>query len=103
MDGSALVVDGALIDQSGWLVIHDGNAGAPGPVLGYTAIHPGFNGHVAVEIMGEMSSDTVFPMLHYDTGEAGIYEFGTVEGADSPVKVGDAVVVGPLTPMDMMQ
>jgi len=35
-------------------------------------------------------------MLHYDTGEAGVYEFNTVEGADGPVRVGDAVIVGPI-------
>lgn len=99
LEGTSLHIDGALIDQPGWLVIHDDNAGAPGPVLGYTAIHPGFNGHITVEITGTMSSDTVFPMLHYDTGEPGVYEFGTVEGADSPVRVADAVVVGPFTPM----
>jgi hypothetical protein len=35
-------------------------------------------------------------MLHYDTGEAGVYEFGTVEGVDGPVVFGGGPVVGPL-------
>jgi hypothetical protein len=42
------------------------------------------------------AADQVFPMLHYDTGEAGVYEFGAVEGADGPVVFGGGPVVGPL-------
>jgi hypothetical protein len=38
---------------------------------------------------------TVYPTLHSDTGDAGVYEFGDVEGADGPVRFGEAVVVGP--------
>ena len=42
-------------------------------------------------------------MLHYDTGEAGVYEFGEVEGADGPVVVQGDIVVGPLTPGEGME
>jgi len=34
--------------------------------------------------------------LHVDTGEAGVYEFGEVEGADGPVMVNDGVLVFPI-------
>jgi plastocyanin len=35
-------------------------------------------------------------MLHVDTGEVGTYEFGTVEGADTPVTVDGEVLVFPI-------
>ncbi|GAB4572941.1 MAG: hypothetical protein Kow0077_13780 [Anaerolineae bacterium] len=95
-EDGALIVDAALIDAPGWLVIHSDNDGAPGPVLGAAPLLPGLTENVRVELEGDPGS-RVFPMLHYDTGEAGVYEFGSVEGADGPVRVGEAVVVGPLT------
>ncbi len=101
LDGTTLTVDSALIDVQGWLVIHDDNDGAPGPVLGQAPLVAGLNTNVVVELSGDMMSDTVFPMLHVDTGEAGVYEFGAVEGADGPVRTDDAVVTGPLTPSMM--
>ena len=101
IDGSIIVVDGALIDGPGWLVIHADNEGAPGAVLGAAPLASGLNTHIAVEIESEDAIETVFPMLHVDTGEAGVYEFGTVEGADGPVRVGENVVVGPMTPSMM--
>ena len=97
-DGTTLTVEQATIDAPGWLVIHADNNGAPGAVLGETPLHPGVNRNVTVDLMVDAAPSQVFPMLHYDTGEAGVYEFGTVEGADGPVMVGGNVVVGPLSP-----
>jgi hypothetical protein len=34
-------------------------------------------------------------MLHTDTGEVGVYEFGTVDGADGPVRDGEGNVITP--------
>lgn len=92
-----LTVDAALIDVQGFLVIHADNNGAPGPVLGYTPLVRGLNTNIAVTLSGDVT-DTVFPMLHVDTGTPGTYEFGQVEGADGPVVVDGNVVTGPLTP-----
>jgi hypothetical protein len=88
-------VSAALIDASGWMVIHVDNEGKPGPVAGAAPLVPGFSTKIVVEVDPSMMTTTVFPMLHYDTGESGVYEFGTVDGADLPIKVGGAVVVGP--------
>lgn len=90
-----IVVSAALIDAPGWLAIHTDNNGAPGPVAGAAPLLRGWNGPIVVTVDESMMTATVFPMLHYDTGEAGVYEFGTVEGADGPVRVGGNVVVGP--------
>jgi hypothetical protein len=93
---SSIVVAGALIDAPGWLAIHvDSGEGRPGPVAGYAPLTPGWNSNIVVAVDADMMTPTVFPMLHYDTGELGVYEFGTVEGADGPVRVDGNVVVGP--------
>ncbi len=89
-------IDSALMDAFGWMVIHSSVDGAPGPVLGYTALRPGVNSDIAIEVDPAQAGTQVFPMLHYDTNTMGVYEFGTVEGADSPVSVGGAVVVAPM-------
>jgi hypothetical protein len=69
-------------------------------MVGVAPLAPGLNTNIMVEIdldsVEGAATDQVFPMLHYDTGEAGVYEFGTVEGADGPVSAGGSVVVGPL-------
>lgn len=96
LDGTTLTVDQAVIDSAGWLAIHADNDGAPGPVIGTAPLLQGVNTNITVEL--SEAAESVFPMLHYDTGEAGVYEFGTVEGADGPVTVQGSVVVGPLTP-----
>lgn len=95
MDMNEIAIHSVLIDADGWLVIHADNNGAPGPVLGATRLIAGHNQHIHVAL-SEDPGARVFPMLHYDTGTAGEYEFGVVEGADGPVIVGGAVVVAPL-------
>jgi hypothetical protein len=86
----------ALIDAGGWLAIHTNNGGQPGPVIGTALLHTGSNKNLLLEVDAAQAGDQVFPMLHYDTGEVGTYEFGTVEGADVPTFVGGNVVVAPL-------
>ncbi len=103
LDGETLTVDAALIDAQGWLVIHaDNGEGGPGAVIGQAPLVAGLNTNIEISLDADGITDTLFPMLHYDTGEAGVYEFGMVEGADGPVRVGEAVIVGPLTPMGDM-
>ena len=86
----------ALSDGQGWLAIHQNKDGQPGPVIGTALLHAGSNKNVVVEVDATAAGDQVFPMLHYDTGVIGTYEFGTVDGADSPVFVSKQVVVAPL-------
>lgn len=101
LDGDTLMVEEALIDTQGFLVIHADNEGAPGAVLGFAPLVAGLNHHVSITLATEGRTDTLFPMLHMDTGVMGTYEFGEVEGEDLPVRVGDTPVFGPLMPGDM--
>jgi hypothetical protein len=91
-----IVIPSALIDAAGWMVIHSDNNGSPGPVLGTAPLRAGNNVNIRVTVDAAAAGAQVFPMLHYDTGELGVYEFGTVDGADLPVSVNGAVVVAPL-------
>jgi hypothetical protein len=95
MDGR-LEITNAIMDAPGWVAIHSDNNGEPGPVLATALLHPGANWHVMIEVDPAAAGSRVFPMLHYDTGEAGVYEFGTVEGADAPTFVGGNVIFAPL-------
>ncbi|MEQ8675647.1 MAG: hypothetical protein RLP44_18565 [Aggregatilineales bacterium] len=101
IDGSTVTIDQAVIDAPGWLVIHaDNGEGSFGAVIGQTQIGAGVNTNIVVEIDTEMATAVLYPMLHYDTGVAGEYEFGTVDGADSPVTVNGNVVFAPFQPME---
>ncbi|MBL8132529.1 MAG: hypothetical protein JNL42_11785 [Anaerolineae bacterium] len=96
-EGGTLTIAEAVIDMPGWLVIHMDNAGAPGPVIGKVWLAQGRSANVVVTLDDASAAGAqVFPMLHYDTGEYGVYEFGTVEGADAPVFVGGNVIFVPL-------
>lgn len=96
LDAGVLLIDAALIDAPGWIAIHSSVDGAPGPVIATYPLAAGLSRAIHIPLDAAQAGQQVFPMLHYDTGEAGVYEFGTVEGADGPVRVGDAVVVGPI-------
>lgn len=80
--------------QSGWMVIHNDNEGAPGPVIGYAPVSVGLNTNLEVEIDLEQATDRIFAMLHVDAGTTGEYEF---PGDDVPVRVDDAVLVVPFS------
>lgn len=91
-----IVIPSALIDAAGWMVIHSDNNGSPGPVLGVAPLRAGRNVNIRIEVDAAEAGAQVFPMLHYDTGEPGVYEFGQVDGADLPVSLNGTVVVAPL-------
>jgi hypothetical protein len=92
-----ITIPEALIDAAGWLVIHADADGAPGPVIGQAPLAAGLNRDITVAVDVAEAGEQVFPMLHYDTGTPGVYEFGSVEGADLPVSVGGRVIVGPIS------
>ncbi len=94
-DGSTVVVDEVTIEGGpGFVVVHLDEDGGPGPVLGHVDIPEGTSSNVTVTLdTGLDSSATVWPMLHLDAGEVGVYEF---PGADGPVLVDGEVVMLPI-------
>lgn len=85
----------ALTDSPGWLVIHQDSDGAPGPVLGFAALRSGLTRTLTVTVDAAAAGARVFPMLHFDSGAAGVYEFGSVPGADVPVVLAGRVITSP--------
>lgn len=96
VDENTVTMDVVTIGEPGWIVIHSDSQGAPGPVLGQTLLEPGRTRNVTVELSAEGQTAVLWPMLHVDTGAAGEYEFGAVEGADGPVIVSGTVAVLPI-------
>jgi hypothetical protein len=92
---NTFTVAAVVTQQDGFIVIHSGDQQKPGPVLGYAPVTAGANSAITVELSGEIG-DFVWPMLHVDTGAAGTYEFGTVEGADGPVVIDNRVAMMPV-------
>jgi hypothetical protein len=91
-EGGTVTIDSALIDEPGWLVIH----AADGAVLGQAPLNRGLNRNIVIAVDPALAGAQVSPMLHYDTGEAGVYEFDGSNGLDLPTSVGGNVVVAPL-------
>jgi plastocyanin len=88
LDGK-VTIEKVISNGPGWLVVHADKDGAPGPVLGHTAVDDGENTHVVVELTAEGRTQTLYAMLHMDAGTVGTYEF---PGPDGPVSVNGAVV-----------
>lgn len=97
----SVVIGEVTAAEPGWIVIHISVDGAPGPVIGYTAVQTGQNLDVAVEIELASATDQLFAMLHVDRGAVGSYEF---PGDDLPARAGEVVVNVPfnvtLPPME---
>lgn len=87
-----IMVASVLSGESGWIVIHADKDGAPGAVIGMSPIKAGENLNVEVAIDTKFVTETLYAMLHTDSGEAGKYEF---PGEDAPVKIDDTVITDP--------
>jgi hypothetical protein len=74
-DDYMVVVSEVVSDGQGWLVIHADQDGSPGPVAGFSMVNDGINTDVMVEIDPDIATDTLYAMLHEDTGTMGEYEF----------------------------
>ena len=95
-DDGTITIHKAIMDAPGWIAIHADNAGAPGEVIATAFVHAGANWDVKIKVDAAKAGAKVWPMMHYDTGAMGTYEFGTVKDADAPVFVQKNVVVVPL-------
>ncbi|WP_157471090.1 DUF7282 domain-containing protein [Gracilimonas tropica] len=86
--------------EDGWIVIHGPNANNDGPqipeIIGKAPVTAGSNTDVQIELNEGASvaaGDNLYPMLHFDTGEIGTYEFDGENGLDLPVTFeGDIVL-----------
>jgi len=81
---NSITVAEIYASQDGWIVAHLDENGAPGKVLGFTAVKKGESNNVVIKLSESVPvGDKLWPMLHIDAGAIGTYEF---PGADAPVK-----------------
>lgn len=93
-DGMSVDVTSATLEGSaGFIVVHADDGGAPGEVVGHAPIPEGESTDVTVELDREIGTATYWPMLHFDAGETGAYEF---PGPDAPVTVEGEIVMTPI-------
>src|SRR4051812_43108199 len=89
VDGS-IVVASITAGQDGWIVAHVDENGAPGRVIGKTAVKTGDSKDVKIKLSEDVpAGGKLWPMLHIDAGTIGTYEF---PGPDAPVVVNGNVV-----------
>jgi hypothetical protein len=90
-----VVIEEVEFDDPGFVIIHaDDGDGNPGEVIGNMAIEAEEMEEFSIEIDRELVTPTLHVMLHEDTGEDGVFEFGDVEDTDNPVEIdGDVAVV----------
>src|SRR3989338_4384005 len=69
----------------GWAAVYAASeeGGAPGRLLGYTAVEQGENQNISVHINNDRISPKLYIVLHNDTGEMGKFEF---PAADAPME-----------------
>lgn len=91
VDGTVTVAS-VVSDGPGWIVIHREEGGTFGAVIGFAPVVDGENTNVVVEIDVSQATETLFAMLHTDTGAEGEFEF---PGGDPPVSVNGEIVSPP--------
>jgi len=80
-DGSSVLVDSVTLPDGGYVVIHESDGGAPGPVLGNSSyLSAGTSTDVAVTLDSPISEDQeLIAMAHTDDGDQQ-YEFPNADG-----------------------
>lgn len=84
----------------GWLVVHndDGMGGIVLPdVIGMTQVSKGVNTNVTIQLDASMTytaGQLLFPMLHLDNGQIGVYEFDGNSAFDGPEIFGNDAFPG---------
>ena len=92
--GTSIVVARVDLPSAGFVAVHADEGGSPGPVIGVSdLLPPGTTNEVTVQLDEPLASDAVVhPMVHIDTNDNGVYEFGTVSGVDGPGLTADGDV-----------
>lgn len=95
-----VVLPEVVAAADGWIVIHNDN-GNGGPVLpgiiGKTMVSKGVNTNVSIQLdagVNLMSGQKLFPMLHLDNGQIGVYEFDGSSAFDGPEVFGNDAFPG---------
>ncbi|MAL18531.1 MAG: hypothetical protein CL667_12570 [Balneola sp.] len=96
--GNQVVISNVVSPENGWIVIHRSNADGNGPqvpeIIGKAMVEAGTNTDVSIQLEeGVQNNETLWAMLHEDTGTIGEYEFDGSSGLDLPVTLNDEIVM----------
>ncbi|WZL87833.1 hypothetical protein VS868_09440 [Salinimicrobium sp. 3283s] len=102
---NTITVESINVDMDGWVVVHATNEAGDGPQVPEIISEPvyleaGDNTDVVVtfeEDANVAAGDTVWVMLHDDTGVEEVYEFDNMNGLDLPLFDDDGIIVTPIT------
>jgi hypothetical protein len=94
---SEVSVANVTVAQPSWLVIYAGDNQNFTTPIGQTFLDPGTYANVPVAIDSAARTTTLWPAIHVDTGVAGEFEFGTVDGADLPLVLNDRTAALPIS------
>ncbi|MGN8225661.1 DUF7282 domain-containing protein [Gracilimonas sp. BCB1] len=97
-NGNQVTISNVVSPESGWIVIHRSNAEGNGPqvpeIIGKSMVEAGVNSNVTIQLEeGVSNEETLWAMLHEDTGTMGEYEFDGENGLDLPVTLNDEIVM----------
>jgi len=107
-DQSAQPADEVFVDEvwspgPGWVVVREDSGGAPGAVLGQTAVAAGRTRGVYVTLSRDVvDGETLHAGLHVDAGDVGSFQFPgpdvpAVDGAGAPVSMAFVASLPPVT------
>jgi hypothetical protein len=92
--GESMEFAEVTMDQAGWIVVHDGLAGAPvGASLTQVFVNPGVHQGVLVPLEGGFQAGKEYIIsLHYDSNGNGTWDYETNAADDGPVIRADGSV-----------
>lgn len=93
-DGDTVTIASVDLPSAGFIAVHGDGGGSPGPVIGVSGlIGAGTHTDISITLDSPITENTtIYPMVHIDTDANGVYEFGTVEGVDTPGLTADGGV-----------
>lgn len=81
---NTITVSLVVVDVDAWVTIRNNSAGAPGEVIGMVWVPAGLHRDVTIEIDPNLTTITLFVVLHLDTGEPQVFNFP--DGVDIPLQ-----------------
>ena len=96
-NGNMVTIPEAKVSEGSWVVIHRSNESGDGPmvpdIIGKAALESGTNTDVSIDLQESVSDgETLWAMLHEDTGTEGEYEFTGSDSPDQPITVDGEVL-----------
>ena len=79
-----ITVSLVVVDVDAWVTVRNNSAGDPGEVIGLVWVPAGLHRTVVVEIDPDLTTITLFVVLHLDTGQSQQFDFP--DGVDIPLQ-----------------